>query len=217
MTVRGRITAIQPQKAYPDRVSLFVNGEYVLGIRRELAYHLHIREGQLVTEEDLAAWQHAEAYAAARDLAVKYLAGQARSIQQVVDYLRRKGIETDVAADTIQYLETSGYLNEAGYAESFVNHRMQSKPRGKRMIRWELQQKGISEQLIDKALMQYEDEAEVARRLISKKTAKLQQAENADEWRDIQRKLGRYLMSKGFSLSTIRIVMQELKQGRFTE
>lgn len=217
MTVRGRITAIQPQKAYPDRVSLFVDGEYVLGIRRELAYQLHIREGQLVTEEDLATWQHAEACAAARDLAIRYLAGQARSVQQMADYLRRKGIEPHVAADTIQQLETSGYLNEEAYAESFVNHRMQSKPRGKRMIRWELKQKGISEPLIDQALLQYEDEVEAARRLLSKKAAKIKQAPSADEWRDMQRKLGRFLMSKGFSLSTIRIVLQELKQGLYPD
>lgn len=213
MRTRGTITAIQTQKAHPDRVSLFVDDEFVIGIRREIAYHLHIRVGLPVTEEDLIFWSNEEARFDARELAIKYITHRARSSQQVMDYLLKKEFETGIIEQTLSDLEAYGYLNDQEYAAAFVQSRITSRPRGKRMIRWELQQKGIASETIGEVLTLYENEAEIAKELIDKKFPVQKIIQRNEELRDVTMKISRFLARKGFASSSIQNVLQEYKQS----
>ncbi|WP_018133378.1 regulatory protein RecX [Effusibacillus pohliae] len=205
------ITAIERQKAHPDRVSLFVNGEFALGMRRELVYRLQLRVGLPVTEADLAEWEREETRLHACDLAAKYLAQRSRSSQQVLAYLKRKEIPPEIAEAAVRYLESLGYLDDERFAADFVYNRIRSKPRGRRMICWELQQTGVSGDTIERALAAYEDETEAARRLIERKKFAKTGGDPANE-REIAQKIARYLAGKGFSNDTIRSILRELRK-----
>ncbi|BCJ85746.1 regulatory protein RecX [Effusibacillus dendaii] len=211
MSLLGKITSIQPQRAHPDRVNLFVNEEFVLSIQLELAYQLRLRVGMDVTAEDVDLWKQQEEQSNAYELAVRYLSARARSRQQVTDYLARKSI----AAETIEYvlgrLESFGYLSDNKFATEFVRSRILNKPRGKRMIRWELQQRGVAKDVIEQAMDEYVDEAEAAARLIAKKSSFHKQNDPQID-RQTAFKIAQYLARKGFKRSTIEAVLRDWRQ-----
>ncbi|MFC4766379.1 regulatory protein RecX [Effusibacillus consociatus] len=211
MKPAGKITAIQTQKAHPDRVSLFIDDQFALGIRRELAYQLGLRVGLSVTKEDIGMWRREEALMHASDMAIKYISARGRSRQQVLNYLCGKDVAPDIAEQAIKHLESLGYLNDEQFAAGFVQNRVQTKPRGRRMIRWELQQKGVSQETIEQALTVYEDEVEAARRLLSKKTS-FQKTDDVETNRKTELKIGRFLARKGFSNPTIRTLIKEWRE-----
>lgn len=206
------ITSIQTQKAHPDRVSLFIDGEFAIGLRRELVFHLGLRAGMAVTEEDFVCWQREENRLNAFDLAVRYLSVRGRSRQQVLDYLSRKGFDEETAKSAVKRLEAYGYLNDERFASDFVRQRIESKPRGKKMIRWELRQKGIPGDTIEHALAAYEDETEAAARLISRRSAFLKTGD-PEKNKKLEIKIARLLARHGFSASTIRTVIRQWRQS----
>ncbi|MGB8956662.1 MAG: RecX family transcriptional regulator, partial [Tumebacillaceae bacterium] len=139
----GRLTALSVQKGNPDRLSLFIDDQFMLGVRRELVIkHGLVKKGMEVTREQLVALQQEEEVYKARDLAAKYLTARMRTRKQVSDYLAGKGYDEDVVAATVEWLAGYGYLDDGEYAKKFVEGRVKSRPRGRAMLRWELQQKG---------------------------------------------------------------------------
>jgi regulatory protein len=212
----GKLTAIQTQKAHPNRVSLFVNDEFVLGIRRELVFHFNLQVGDTVSEADVLAWQQEEAKANAVEMALKYITSRSKTQYQVLKYLKGKGIEEDAAAHAVSYLDSYGYLDDQQFASDFVRSRIQYKPRGKRVIKWELQQRGIKPDTIEEALDQYKDEVEAARRLVDKKLS-TKHFNDREELRVFELKIGRLLARKGFSSSTIQLVMKDVQKLPFLD
>ncbi|GAX91801.1 regulatory protein RecX [Effusibacillus lacus] len=210
MSSLGKISAIQTQKAHPDRVSLFVDGEFVLGIRRELAYHLKLRIGQEVTAEDVSRWKQEEECLQAKELAIRYISARSRSRQQVLSYLIRKEIPQEVAEVAVKFLESQGYLNDDEFASEFVRQRLEAKPRGRRMIRWELQQKGIHNDTIERAMAVYGDEVEAAKRLLSRMS--LQKGKDREQNRKTEQRIARFLASKGFSAETIQSILKNIRK-----
>lgn len=212
----GKLTAIQTQKAHPNRVSLFVNDEFVLGIRRELVFELNLRVGDTVTEEDLLLWKQKEARANAVDMALKYITSRSRTQFQVRRHLNTKGIDEDAAEYAVTYLRSYGYLDDQQYASDFVRSRIQYKPRGKRVIKWELQQRGVEQDFIEEALDEYKDEVEAASRLVEKKLAN-KKFQGREELHTFELKIGRLLARKGFSSSTIQSVMKDVRNLPFLD
>lgn len=199
----GRLTALSVQKGNPDRLNLFIDDTFRLGVYREVVIrHGLIKKGMEVsTEQLLALWRDEQSYKA-RDLAARYLTARARSAKQVADYLAGKEFDEVVVRETVEWLEGQGYLNDTLYAKEFTSQRMRSRPRGKRMLRWELQQKGISADDIEAALAERVDrdaEVDAALRLLQKKAWKRIGTEPAHLSYEERAKLYQFLARKGFS------------------
>lgn len=209
----GRLTALSVQKGNPDRLSLFVDDQFMLGVRRELVIkHGLVKKGMEVTREQLVALQQEEEVHKARDLAAKYLTARMRTRKQVSDYLSGKGYDEDVVAATVEWLAGYGYLDDGEYAKKFVEGRVKSRPRGRAMLRWELQQKGVSSPEIEEALeeeLDREAEVDAAFRLLQKKSSRLLRELTYEE----RGKLGQFLQRKGFSHSIIRAALERFRSG----
>ena len=63
------ITGIEPQQRHPDRVSLYVDGAFVLGVDREVAVSLGLAVGQPIGEARLREVTRAEEIHRATDRA----------------------------------------------------------------------------------------------------------------------------------------------------
>lgn len=209
----GRLTALSVQKGNPDRLSLFIDDEFMLGVRRELVIkHGLVKKGMEVTVEQLVALQQEEEAHKARDLAAKYLTARMRTRKQVADYLAGKGYDETVVADTIGWLDGYGYLDDGEYAKRFVESRLRSRPRGRAMLRWELQQKGVAAPEIEEAFSEELDsaaEVEAAIRLLQKKAGRLARELTYEE----RGKLGQFLQRKGFSHGIIRDALASFRNG----
>jgi len=98
------------------------------------------------------------------EYAMKYLTVKDRTVSEMQTYLDGKDFgEADVDA-TIARLRELGLLNDARYAQRFVETRLATKPISKRHLREQMKMHGLSDKDIDSALetVSSEDEADNA-------------------------------------------------------
>lgn len=100
----------------------------------------------------------------ARQMVFRLLTYRARSKKEVRDYLDKKGFGDRIIKETIRDMEYYGYVGDDRFARDFVTYR---KERGYGLIRirYELQLKGIENDIIDRWLDEYFDSDEDLERI----------------------------------------------------
>ncbi|MFV9503113.1 MAG: regulatory protein RecX [Oscillochloridaceae bacterium umkhey_bin13] len=213
----GTITAIAAQAHDSQRVNIFVDGTFALGVSLTTL----AREGLYVgLQLDAAAWARLEAAAQAEralQAALRLLDTRPRSSTELQQRLRQKQHPPDAIREALSHLRDLGLLDDAAFSRYLVESRQRARPRGSAAIRAELQRKGVERATIDEALAATDADpaAEAARAEQVARTALPRYANSAD-WLSFQRRLGGLLQRRGFSLTTIRpilaILWQELHQ-----
>ena len=94
-------------------------------------------------------------------LTLKYLNVRARSKKEIKDYLRKKEYSEDIILETISKLESQGYLNDLGFAKSFLTNKLITTSNGPLKIRRELLQHELSNEDINIVLEEYTDEIQI--------------------------------------------------------
>lgn len=125
--------------------------------------------------------------------------------------LTRKFSREEIAA-ALSDLERMGYINDIGFMESWCYYRYRVSPRGRWLVRNELSQKGISERDLDEHFDNFYPET-VERECLRELVKKLQgrrPVQTEDNATDSRQKLTRKLYTKGFELSLIFAVLEEL-------
>ncbi len=203
VVMAGTITALEIQKRKKNRVNVYLDGEFAFGIPLSEALNLHT--GQYLSDEDIDRLKAADAYARARDLALRYLGTRARSTAEVRDYLRRKGFAETTIEHVIERLQEWGYLDDEAFARFWVEDRERFRPRGLIALRQELRQKGISNDIIQRVLADLDPEDSARRALASR----LRQWRHLD-WHTFRKKAGDYLARRGFSYDIINDVVRRV-------
>lgn len=207
----GTLTSLSVQKGNPDRLSVFVDEEFLMGIRREVAYNHGLKKGLDVTAAFLLEVWREEEGLRARDLAAKYLGAKSRTQKQMRDYLLGKGFDETVAERTIEWLNGYGYLDDGEFARQWVENRTRFRPRGKAMLRWELQQKGIGRTDIEDAIsteLEGDAEIEAAVQLLQKKIGR----KSIDFTYEERQKLANHLARRGFSGAVTSEALRRFRQ-----
>jgi regulatory protein len=191
------VTAIEPQVKRPERVSVFVDGEFALGMHAEVAAAAGLRVGQAVDIPRLQELARAEELRRARDSALHFLGFRARSRLEIRRRLLQKGYDEELVEETLQALGRSGLVDDAEFSRSWVRSRTAGRPMGPTRIAAELRQKGIERELIDQALEPVDPETELGLALAAGRR-KVEQLGSEDH-RTARRKLAAALMRRGFS------------------
>lgn len=109
----------------------------------------------------------------------------------------------------IKFCKDQRFINDIEYAKSFIRTRDAASPRGKRLLRLELMQKGVSADNIDTAFNDEEvsnrSEIELACELIRRKA---RQYDTLSRDKQYQRAYG-LLARRGFDINTIKEVLNE--------
>lgn len=137
----GKITSIESQ-AKGDRLNIFVDGEFKLGVCYEVAFAKGLREGKFLTDEDIAELKAEDQSKKAFDCALKYAVKKTVSKKQLSDYLVRKGFTIDEATAAIKKAEQYGYADDLKYAKAYVS--TYGAVRGKIRLENELKRAGIN-------------------------------------------------------------------------
>ena len=125
------------------------------------------------------------------------------------DRLQRKGYKRETIEEVISFLKDKDYLNDIRFAKLWSLDRMSTRPRGKRLIRYELKNKGIDETVVDNVLKELEttyDECETARKLAQ---IRIKQYRELDPL-SLKRRLYQYLQRRGFPYEVIHRVIKEI-------
>lgn len=121
--------------------------------------------------------------------AFHFLSFRSRSEKEMLDFLIKKDFETSEIAQTLLKLKELNFINDAKFAQEFIESRSKNKPKGKKALMIELARKGIRIENIEI------DEKELATKALEKKSFKSKEH------------MQRFLYSRGFSWDTILGIM----------
>lgn len=201
-----QITAIEPQERHKDRVSIFVDGRFTVGIFADVAATLGLRVGQTMTVERLEEIARAETRRRAREDAYRLLSFRARSEHEIAERLRQKGYEDELIADVLASLRKYGFVNDEEFANTWVSSR--GKTRGRQALSHELRQKGIARDTARDVLESRSSsvECDAARAAAIKRVGE----RPTDKSREAKARLSGFLARRGFGWETIKPVLAEL-------
>jgi regulatory protein len=165
-----RISAIEPQQRAKDRVNVYLNGEFALGLNSGVVVSLGLSVGQSISESRLKEIARAESLNKAVERACLLLSYRARTEKEIRDRLQRAGFDEDIIEETLVKLYALNYLNDEDFAEKLIQARRAERPMGRRAMGWELRRKGISPETVDASLAEVDEDWEAAAALDAAKS-----------------------------------------------
>lgn len=165
---------------------------------------------------------------------LKYLNYRPRSEKEIREYLKRKLSSIVIASKAkqsisdeittsqaprndealidiiVHKLKTQKFLNDMEFARMWVRSRTSYKPKAERLVRLELKQKGISQDIIDEMFESSEtrvsNDVELAREMLEKKRKKYEGMDRQEMFN----KAGSMLARRGYDLDTIRKAIDQV-------
>ena len=205
-----RITALEQQAHNPERINLYIDGKFALGISAELMLKQGLHIDQELSAADLKALESAEAVQQAVERAINYLSFRPRSQAEIRLYLRKKETPPEIIEAALERLNRLDYVNDKAFSAFWVENREQFNPRGSRALRNELRLKGIEREIVEEVVDEEHDE-ELALRAARKKASLLLQASDMD-YAKFRNRLGGFLQRRGFSYDVVARVVRALWQ-----
>jgi regulatory protein len=202
----GRITAISSQRRNPDRYSIFIEGEFVLGIDKKTIEDMDLRVGKLVDEKDLKKITSQEELNKAQAYALMLLGYRERSLREIEMRMRQKGYEEKLVEKVVKYLKDRNLINDKRFTQLWAESRIK-KGYGRWRIQSELEQKGVNREIGDEILKDLYsgiDEVQVALDLVEKKRWVSKEPLRLTE------RVSNLLRRRGFSFEVISNVVEKI-------
>ena len=206
----GTITALRAQATDPQRVNVFINDEFAIGVSLNTISKEKLYVGKLLSEEDYACIARAEGVDKALRVAARFLEMRPRSVAEIRERLQRKAFDPETIDAALARLSELGLVDDSSFARFWVENRQAHRPRGTGALRDELRRKGIDRTVVETILGDDEltgDEHERARLLA--RTALPRYASVADR-ATFARRMGGYLQRRGFSYDIVRPIVDQL-------
>jgi regulatory protein len=203
-TLMATITALKTQKRNPNRINVYLDGDFAFGLSRLVGAWLTV--GQELSDEKIRQLKSQDETEVALQKALHFLEYRSRTQQEVSRKLMDLGYEEEVVTDVIERLKKNQLLNDDQFAQRWVENRTALKPRGHRLMAMELRQKGVDEAEIQSALSNAPDDEELAYQAMKHRFHRYAQM----SYEDYQKKASAYLGRKGFSYDVISPVLRQV-------
>jgi len=145
------------------------------------------------------------------DTALRFLAQRPRTEYEVRERLRRAGVDQAAIDAAVGQLRQHRLLDDAAFAQQWVEQRQVARPRGARLLRSELRQHGVEAATAEAAAAVVDDSAEADAYRAA--TRRAHQLAELDE-RAFKQRLGQFLARRGFDWDTIAAVVERLRSER---
>lgn len=201
----GTITTLKVQERSKGRVNVFLDGEFAFGLA--LIHALWLKVGQHLNDIEIVELQAADTLEKAKQRALGLITYRPRTVLEVKRRLQRAGVDEDTVEKVIVSLRAAELLDDQSFSTAWVESRLGSSPRSKRMMAWELRQKGVSDAAIESTLENVSDEA-AGYELAIRRWSMIAKLKTAGERR---RKLSGYLARHGFDYDIIQDVITRIE------
>ncbi len=188
-----KISKIEPQKKNKQRCSIFIDGEFRVGLTKEIVVRYNLHEGLEITDREFDEILHQAEKGKIANRAFKILRYRERSVDELRARLIRIGFDGQLVDELVNELIADKTLDDERFANAFVNDYTNLKPKGNRFILSELNKKGIAKEIIAR-LLSTRDERKMIRQYVEKKASSL----NIKKTKERQ-KLVRRLLTRGFT------------------
>jgi regulatory protein len=158
-----------------------------------------------LSDDDIEALRAADDVEGAYHRALDYLSYRPRSESEMRYYLSDKDYPDHVVEEVLARLRRVDLVDDVAFAQYWCDNRARLRPRGKRMLRHELRQKGVNSRAIDEALETYDELVAVDK--VARDQARRLTHLPPDKFR---RRLTGRLARRGFSYDLIRETLATL-------
>jgi regulatory protein len=199
-----RITAIEPQQKNPQRVNVYLDGEFAFGLASIVAAWLKV--GQELDEQKIASLKARDESEVVYQKALHFLSFRPRSSAEVKQNLIKRGISELLIDETLNRLQSGGLVNDEAFARAWVENRNAFRPSGKPALRLELRRKGLNDEIVQSVLDAQVDEESLAFIAAQKYARRL----TGLDWSGFRQKLAGFLARRGFSYAAIAPVVSKV-------
>lgn len=195
-----QITRISPQKN-KKRVNVYLDGKYSFALDLETFVKSGIKVEGEITDEQITKLTLDSDYRTTLERLYIYASLRPRSEKEIHDWFRRKDVHQSLQPKLIGKLKKYELYDDKKFAVWWLGQRLSFKSKSKRELEQELRMKGISREIINEVLSDFEiSDVGSAKQLLAK---------NAYKWsklgeKDAKRKKTEYLARKGFGWSDIK-------------
>ncbi|MEU6866974.1 recombination regulator RecX [Streptomyces sp. NPDC046876] len=146
----------------------------------------------------------------ARAICLRLLTGMPRTRRQLADALDKRGIPEEVSQEVLSRFEEVGLIDDAAFADAWVESRHRGRGLARRALAQELRTKGVHASLVQEALEQLDSEQEeqTARELVERKLRSTRGLERDKRIRRLAGMLARKGYPEGMALRVVRRALE---------
>ncbi|MCZ1007155.1 recombination regulator RecX [Streptomyces lydicus] len=147
----------------------------------------------------------------ARAICLRLLTGSPRTRKQLGDALHQRGIPEEAAEEVLSRFEDVGLIDDAAFADAWVESRHHGRGLARRALVRELRTKGVDSALIDVAVGRLDSEQEeaTARELVDRKLRSTRGLDRDKRLRRLAGMLARKGYPEGLALRVVRQALEE--------
>ena len=202
------ISKIEVQKKNKERVNVYIDGEYAFPCNSEVIFLHRVKVGQVIDVDNLQEIINMDEYIKCKNSALRIIEKSYKTRKQIYDKLIKKDYDKVAIEKALDFLNEYKLLDDEKYAEAYIKEKIRSQ--GKNKIKYALISRGISEEIIQEklSLIDGEEEEQTAIILAEKKYRLL--LRNEEDSKKIYKKLGDYLISRGYKFQLIKTVLNKV-------
>jgi regulatory protein len=202
-----KITALRLGKSRNKRINVFLDGKFAFSLGTEVTAKEGLQVGQELPSEQAEMLTQSDRFHRCFNTATRYLSYRPRSESEIRERLQRRGFDRDCIEAVVAKLREQGLVDDVAFAQFWRDSRESFRPRSQRLIRLELKQKGIANDLIDLAV-EGSDDSDSAYRAALGKARRLP----LSDYQSFRRRLGEYLRRRGFNYAVINHTVERVWQ-----
>lgn len=208
------ITQIAQAVRNTERVNIYLNGKFWIGLGKNDLITLRLATGRELTELEKQEVESISSRGKLIGKALRFMQLRPRSSGEVKDYLVfRNKIEEEEAQSIIDYLQEKELLSDEKFAQWYIDYKFGSGIHGVNKIKTELYKKKVDTKVINTLLEKLNSNEEFKDEQLTKIEEfanKIKGTIKAKDAYDLRSKLINRLMSRGFKYDQIKIVMKKL-------
>ena len=131
---------------------IYIDNSYSFSVNEEDYFKLSLYEQREMSQEELDMIKKAANFTMAKTRALVYLSFKIRTAKEIENKLLKEGYNFDTTTKVIKDLISDGYINDMLYVRKFIYDRNKLNPKSKKMLVYELKNKGIDDDLIAEGL-----------------------------------------------------------------
>lgn len=203
----GVITRITPTQRDPERVSVFIDESFAFALPAMLAAQRGLKRGDALDEAAVRELEGIAVAEKATEAALNFVSYRPRSEREVRDRLRQRGYPPVAIDYAIEKMRGWRYLDDKGFAEFWVESRVEHSPRGRRALMSELRAKGVDREVAGEVLDSVElDEESAALELARKRLRSMSGLDPQTQ----RRRLADYLARRGYGWDVVGPVLRQV-------
>ena len=146
-----RISALRPDHRISGNVLVEINGVRFSSLSASAVSELKLQENEELADAQFERLSHVADVEAAHHVALRLLAAQPRSVNEMLRRLRDRGHNRSASAEVVERLEANGLVNDHEFSRHFARVRL-GRGYGAPRILTDLLSRGVERRLAERAI-----------------------------------------------------------------